>query len=67
MNAMKTLGVPYSAQDIGQGTLTLEKQGKAIAEELSKQGIAVDWDSQMVALIAYLQRLGKPAAQTASK
>ncbi len=66
MNAMKTLGVPYSAQDIGQGTQTLETQGKAIADELRKQGIAVDWDSQMVALIAYLQRLGKPATPVVS-
>ncbi|MFO0655073.1 MAG: cytochrome-c oxidase, cbb3-type subunit I [Polyangia bacterium] len=59
MNAMKTLGVPYSAAEIGNGNAELEAQAKAIAKDLAGQGITVDWDSQMVALIAYLQRLGR--------
>ena len=38
MNAMKTLGVPYSAAEIGNGNAELEAQGKAIAEDLSRSG-----------------------------
>ncbi|MBL9044480.1 MAG: cytochrome-c oxidase, cbb3-type subunit I [Myxococcales bacterium] len=64
MSAMKMLGVPYSAAEISGGSGELERQGRAIAADLKAQGIAVDWDSQMVALIAYLQRLGKPPATT---
>jgi cytochrome c oxidase cbb3-type subunit I/II len=57
--ALKTLGVPYTAQDITSGNWELETSGRAIANELFAQGIEVAWDSEMVALIAYLQRLGK--------
>ena len=64
MSAMKMLGVPYSAAEISGSNDELERQGRAIAADLKAQGIAVDWDSQMVALIAYLQRLGKPPATT---
>ncbi len=59
MNAMKTLGVPYSGQEISASNGELETQAKAIAADLRNQGINLDWDSQMVAMIAYLQRLGR--------
>ena len=59
MNAMKTLGVPYSGQEISASNSELETQAKAIAADLRNQGINLDWDSQMVAMIAYLQRLGR--------
>ncbi len=59
MNAMKTLGVPYSGQEISASSAELETQAKSIVADLRNQGINLDWDSQMVAIIAYLQRLGR--------
>ena len=59
MSAMKTLGVPYSSQELSGCSGELETQAKAIAADLLSQGINLDWDSQMVAIIAYLQRLGR--------
>ena len=61
--ALKTLGVPYSAQDITDGNRELEASARAITKELAGQGIEVPWDSEMVALISYVQRLGKHPAQ----
>ena len=34
MDTMKTLGVPYAAEDIAMAKINLEKQGRAIAEDL---------------------------------
>ena len=39
--------------------IKLEEQGKSIAGDLDKQGVKVAWDSEMVAMIAYLQRVGR--------
>ena len=67
MNAMKTLGVPYSGQEISASGGELETQAKSIVADLRNQGINLDWDSQMVAIIAYLQRLGRgPVPMAAS-
>ncbi len=67
MNAMKTLGVPYSGQEISASSGELETQAKSIVADLRNQGINLDWDSQMVAIIAYLQRLGRgPVPMAAS-
>ena len=59
LSAMKTLGVPYSKDDIANGAAALEQQARGITEGLAGQGVQLEWDSEMVALIAYLQRLGK--------
>ena len=61
--AMRTLGVPYRAQDIQNGNDELQASARSLAAELRKQDIEVAWDSELVALIAYLQRLGKHPAQ----
>jgi len=57
--AMKTLGVPYLAQDIQNGNSELEASARVIVADLRQQGVETAWDSELVALIAYLQRLGK--------
>ncbi len=59
VNAMKTLGVPYTSQDVSEANQLLERQARAVSDDLRKEGEDVAWDSEMVALIAYLQRLGK--------
>jgi len=56
---MQTLGVPYSNEEIANGVELARAQGTKIAEELATQGIQAAWDDEMVALIAYLECLGK--------
>ncbi len=58
MKAMKTLGVPYTEYEIDNGNNALMAQAQAISDNLKKEGIALDRQKELVALIAYLQRLG---------
>jgi cytochrome c oxidase cbb3-type subunit I/II len=59
MRAHQILGVPYTDEEVANATATAREQGAAIAAEIVKQGgpdgLA---DKQIVALIAYLQRMG---------
>jgi cytochrome c oxidase cbb3-type subunit I/II len=58
MRALKTLGVPYDdARMMGADAEALA-QGKGISDDLKAQGFDAAPDSEMVAVIAYLQRLG---------
>jgi cytochrome c oxidase cbb3-type subunit I/II len=59
VSVMKALGVPYSDDELKNAdTLALE-QAEAIAEELIALGVSEKiTDKQIIALIAYLQRLG---------
>ncbi len=58
MRAMRTLGVPYSTQEIDQALVDLEQQANAISKELAANQVEVRPDREIVAMIAYLQRLG---------
>ena len=59
LEVMVTLGVPYTKEDIEASEILLENQAKEIEETLIKQGIPnAKWNTEIVALIAYLQRLG---------
>ena len=58
INAMRTLGVPYEAGFEKIANDELQKQADLIAKDLQKQGIDVTSDKEIIALIAYLQRLG---------
>lgn len=58
INAMRTLGVPYANGYENQAAQDMHKQAKAIATNLQKEGIKVMPQQEIVALIAYLQRLG---------
>jgi cytochrome c oxidase cbb3-type subunit I/II len=70
MTAMKKLGVPYSDEEIANGLTTAQAQAKVITDDLVAQGVPAQVeDKELVALISYLQRLGKDygSLQTASK
>jgi cytochrome c oxidase cbb3-type subunit I/II len=69
INAMRTLGVPYEKGYEDEANADLEKQAATVVANLKKDGITVGDKSEMVALIAYLQRLGTDIKQntTASK
>jgi cytochrome c oxidase cbb3-type subunit I/II len=56
---MQKLGVPYTNQDIDGAEARLKSQAQTITANLASQGVKVEWDSELVALISYLQRLGR--------
>jgi cytochrome c oxidase cbb3-type subunit I/II len=55
---MRTLGVPYEVGFEKTANTDLVKQADIIAADLQKQGIDVTSDKEIIALIAYIQRLG---------
>jgi cytochrome c oxidase cbb3-type subunit I/II len=58
INAMRTLGVPYAADYASKANQDLMAQAKDIADDLNKNGIKVPANKEIIALIAYIQRLG---------
>lgn len=58
IRAMQKLGVPYPDGYDAQANKDLMKQANSIASNLEKDGIKVMGNKEIVALIAYLQRLG---------
>jgi cytochrome c oxidase cbb3-type subunit I/II len=59
LKAQRSLGVPYSeAQVVGAQEAALAQAGP-ISQDLASAGVRVEADSELVALIAYLQVLGK--------
>ncbi len=58
INAMRKLGVPYPEGYEDQANEDLEKQAETIIEDLKKNGLNADGKKEIIALIAYLQRLG---------
>ncbi len=60
LEAMVGLGVPYEEEYVASATTQLHKQAKRIANELELQldDVEVSPREEIVALIAYLQRLG---------
>jgi cytochrome c oxidase cbb3-type subunit I/II len=58
INAMRTLGVPYPLNYEKTANNELDQQALAISDNLLKDNIKVKNDREIIALIAYLQRLG---------
>jgi cytochrome c oxidase cbb3-type subunit I/II len=61
VSVMKTLGVPYSDEVLGNADMIAENQAKEIAEDLRDAGVQAQHLEQLeiVALIGYLQALGQ--------
>ena len=59
MGALQTVGVPYTDEQIAEAPAALAAQQKQIVDSLASAKIAADPDADVIALIAYLQRLGK--------
>lgn len=59
VRAMVTLGVPYSEAEVAGVAASLQTQAGTIVSNLKTAGIEAEPDVELVALIAYLQRLGK--------
>ncbi len=58
IKVMQKLGVPYSEETLTQTKEIALRQGKEISDRLAKDGISISENKKLVALIAYLQRLG---------
>lgn len=59
IKAMKTLGVPYPDGYEDKAIDDLNKQAEEITANLKKDGIETASNKEIIALIAYLQRMGK--------
>lgn len=59
IRAMQTLGVPYPKGYDKKANADLINQANEITESLKKDGIETLNDREIIALIAYLQRIGK--------
>jgi len=58
INAMRTLGVPYSDGYELKANADLKIQANAIVANLAIDNVKIQSDKEIIALIAYLQRLG---------
>ena len=59
LTVMKALGVPYSDEEITNSIENAKAQARQITQGMAEAGIDAKMeDKQIIALIAYLQRLG---------
>jgi len=58
ISALRSVGVPYAPNYENTATDDLKKQAQEIAAALNASGVETSWDREIIALIAYLQRLG---------
>jgi len=58
VRAMRLLGVPYEAGYDKYANQDLAKQANVITQDLINNGVPAEPDKEIIALIAYLQRLG---------
>jgi cytochrome c oxidase cbb3-type subunit I/II len=58
IRAMQSIGVPYPVDYDQQAPADYDAQAETIVNDLAQAGITVESRSEMVAIIAYLQRLG---------
>ncbi len=59
LSALRSVGVPYTNVDIEGAQASANTQAQAIVKDLATEGVKVEPDTQVVALISYLQRLGR--------
>jgi cytochrome c oxidase cbb3-type subunit I/II len=58
VGALQSLGVPYSEEEVSNALALIKKQADEIVARLAEKNAQVAPDKEIVALIAYLQRLG---------
>ena len=59
LSVMKALGVPYSDEEVANASENARAQARMITEGMAEAGVESKMqDKQIIALIAYLQRLG---------
>jgi len=63
ISALRTLGVPYPDGFENEAMADMQKQAEGITANLKAATIEVEADREIIALIAYLQRLGTDSRQ----
>lgn len=63
LSVLKLLGTPYTDEQVSEADRWAEAQAQGIVEDLKKEGVEVEKDKQIVALIAYLQSLGQKSKE----
>ena len=58
VKALAKVGTPYEGDLDQMVPDSLQSQGRQVVANLATAGIEAEWDQEIVALIAYLQRLG---------
>lgn len=59
INVQRRLGVPYPAMEDAEIIAMMEEQAQGIVDNLAQDGsVAIERDRELIALIAYLQKLG---------
>jgi cytochrome c oxidase cbb3-type subunit I/II len=59
VRALRISGVPYSEAEVTGAAASMRRQGQEIAAGLAPAGLHTAADREIVAIIAYLQRLGR--------
>ncbi len=59
MRTLQKIGVPYTDEEVKTSIQSAKSQAKELADSLAKDQIEVNPDAEILAIIAYLQRLGK--------
>jgi cytochrome c oxidase cbb3-type subunit I/II len=67
ISVQRTLGVPYPNWTPEQITKKIDQQATAIAADLKAAGTLIAPDKEIIALVAYLQQLGRYEATPAAK
>lgn len=64
LSVLKNLGAPYTDAQVAQADIWAEKQAEAIARSLENDGVPLEAKSKkLIALIAYLQSLGRKSGE----
>jgi cytochrome c oxidase cbb3-type subunit I/II len=66
LQVMRTLGVPYADAEITAASELAREQARRIQGELARENVRIEPETRTIALIAYLQRLGRGVQLTAA-
>jgi len=66
INAMITLGVPYPKDYAGRANKDLMQQAQGIVDNLKSDSIKISPNREVIALIAYMQKLGADISKSAN-
>lgn len=59
LRALKKVGVPYTDEQIAGADAAIHEEAQGIVDRLKQAGVTTEPNREIVAVIAYLQRLGK--------
>ena len=62
LRGLRAVGVPFSVEQVQRAGEAAKAQADDIVKDLAEQGITVAPDTEMVAIIAYMQSLGMAPA-----